>query len=152
MAETEQDRIRLKRTGGPGAPSRDPVERAMEQESRDMNPPPASPPQEEMGEGEGDVLSSEPVDQTLPVYDLELVIYTVSGHKYSARLNFKSDVEKNRMTVEKAREMIQKVEHDIRNRTFQRPITYSDTGSGGATVEYIFNPENVECVGIVRKY
>ena len=155
MAEDKPDRIRLKRPGGPAKGSPAPLNRQKEEEERPLTMedreaviPPGSVKEKSANLSPGE----NPEPDGAQIYNLELVIYTVSGHKYSARLNFRSDVESGRMVREDVLAMIQKVESDIRNRTFQRPITYSDTRGGGATVEYIFTPENVECVGIVRKY
>jgi len=92
------------------------------------------------------------MSDNLRVYDLEMTIYTVSGHKYTASLNFKEQVHQGKLNAQEAMSLLEKVESDLKNRTFQRPINYSDFNSETGGIEYFFNPANVECIGIVRKF
>lgn len=163
--QTEKEN-RFKRPGGPGSPGASSPSPNQEVASVDMQDAESvrlqdlqdiqtensgnsgeTPPRGESAEQ--DKKQSTPIQK---LYNLELVIYTVSGHKYSARLNFKDDVEQGKMDHDRALKLLNKVESDLRNRTFQRPITYSEGKGNGPSVEYIFNPDNVECVSIIRKH
>ncbi len=184
---SEQERLRLKRSGGPGSPGTtqsewmqkfrektqtvppSPAAPQTEPESKEPSPVkkpvlkeirPSDPPltiseadswisNQKKEEKKTEPLPPVPADK---VYNIELIIYTVSGHKYSARLNFKDDVARGALSEEDAKTLIAKTENDLKNRTFQRPITYSEKKGAGAAVEYIFNPDNVECITITRLF
>lgn len=178
----EEERIRLKREGGPGSPGKEILHtREDGQAETPENPIRLDEFLASRGRGEETTAGTNPGGSTggssqgsssgeshvakgktgqgressfkvSRLYNLELVIYTVSGHKYTARLGFKDDVKTGRLDQEEAIRMLERVENDLRRKTFQRPITYTDAKGGDATVEYIFNPSNVECVSIVRKY
>lgn len=93
-------------------------------------------------EGEGRI-------QVQSLYNLELAIYTVSGHRYRATLDFKDRVNSGRMSYDRAIQTLEKVENDVRHRTFQRPISYMEEKEEGP-VEFIFNPANIECLSVTR--
>jgi hypothetical protein len=174
---TEQDSLRLRRAGGPGSPGSiqsDWMQNSRNKETSDTAADSVNlkketetiMPAEKLSRIkntqlpfsiEEKISEDKPEEMPGPVlpeklYNIELIIYTISGHKYSARMNFKDDAERGRIKTEDAKRMIARVENDLRNRTFQRPITYSENKGSGAAVEYIFNPENVECIAITRHY
>lgn len=86
------------------------------------------------------------------IYNLELIIYTASGQKFSARLNFLDRVNNGDITEADARVALEGVENDFKYRTFRRPITYLEDRGDRGVHEFVFNPANVVCVNLIRKY
>lgn len=175
----KEEDIRLRRSGGVGSPGteipeswRTPPSRVVESISVDETETSEEPPAEDSAGADTKAPVSpfkstgmspdeqrERVKKNIPIYtqvekiyNLELIIYTTSGQKFSARLNFLDRVRSGDMTETDARIALEGVENDFKYKTFRRPITYVENRGSKGIHEYVFNSANVVCVNLIRKY
>ncbi len=168
------DEVRLKRAGGPGSPGKDIPDHWLKTESQEgdtewmdfhENEDPESKTKDGQSES-GRMKKEEPpveeeriIKKHIPVvknvtrlYNMEIIIHTVSNQRYYAKMNLKDKFKNGELDEKSARAALQSVENDLKFRTFRRPITYIETSKGEGESEFIFNPANVICINIIRKY